>query len=341
MDKRGDLYAEGLDEAERIRADAPGHPQEPARDGAMKLRRRIYRTVSLRQAGAVILALTTILPLLLFLYHLNRFELLSRTETQAGLFLALLTAVLGFILFRLIVNRIAHLARTVGAQGAEPVPGIGPVTEIVQIRGAFKNLLRDLGGSREDLRELMVKLVSLNEIVELGAPILQSQNLLDRVLDRTMRAVRATIGSIMLLDPERPILRIAAARGLPDEVLDAEVKVGEEIAGKVAKLGVPVLVEDIEKDPRFAKPNDPRYGAGSFISAPIRVGDRILGVINLARKKPDSAGPPGTAPFTAIDLRFVTALTNYVAYVLDNARLRRETSRLAKRPIRPSKAALN
>lgn len=328
------MSLEGLVEAEHAQADAPGPAQEPAMDGAMKLRRRSYRTVSLRQAAAVIFALTAILPLLVFLIHLHRFELLARTETQAGLFLALLTAVLGFILFRMIVNRIAQLAQTVGTQGADSVPGIGRVTEIVQIRRAFKGLLRDLGGSREDLRELMVKLVSLNDIVELAARIIQRQDLLDHVLQRTMRVVSATVGSIMLLDPERPTLRIAAARGLPEDVLHAEVKVGEGIAGTVVKLAVPVLVEDIEKDPRFAKPNDPRYGGGSFISAPIRVGDRILGVMNLARKNSDAAGPPGTAPFTAVDLRFVNALMTFVAYALDNSRLREDIKHSANRPKR-------
>lgn len=291
----------------------------------MKVRRRTRRTVSLRKAAAVIFALTAILPLLVFLFHLNRADLLNRTEIQAGLLLALLTAVLGFILFELTVNRITQLARTVGAQGVDTVPGIGPVTEIVRIRRAFRHLFRDLQGSREDLRELMVRFVSLNDIVELAARIFQRQDLLDHVLQRTMRVVRATVGSIMLLDPERQTLQIAAARGLPEEALGVEVKLGEEIAGKVAELGVPVLVEDIEKDPRFAKPNAPKYGSGSFISVPIRVGDRILGVINLAKKKSDGVSPPGTVPFNALDLRFVTALMTYIGQALNNVRLRDET----------------
>lgn len=292
-----------------------------------KRRSKVYRTVSLRQAAAVIFALTALLPLLTFLFHLNRHELLGRTETQAGLFLALLTAGLGFVLFRLIVDRIVQLARTVGTQGTDTVPGIGPVTEIAQIRRTFRNLLNDLGGSKEDLRKLMVRLVSLNEIVDQTAHTLPGHDFLDRVLLRTMRVVSATVGSIMLLDPRSPMLRIAAGRGLPDEAFGAEVKLGEGIAGKVAKLGVPVLVNDIEKDPRFAKPNDPKYGGGSFVSVPIRVGDRILGVINLARKKSEDTAPPGTLPFTTVDLCFVSALMTYIGYVLDNARLRQESTR--------------
>jgi GAF domain-containing protein len=225
----------------------------------------------------------------------------------------------------MIVNRIVQLARTVGGRRMAAVPGIGQVTEITQIRKAFKHLLRELQGSKDDLRELMIRLVSLNDLVELAAGILRRQDLLDQALQRTMRVVRATMGSIMLLDPGRQTLRIAAARGLPEEALDVEVKVGEGIAGTIVKLGVAVLVEDIEKDPRFAKPNDPKYGVGSFISAPIRIGQQIVGVINVARKESDEAGPPGTLPFTAVDLRFLNCLTAYIAYALDNAPVREES----------------
>src|SRR5206468_1071356 len=82
---------------------------------------------------------------------------------------------------------------------------------------------------------------------------------------------------------QRKTLRIAASRGLPGEVHDqAEVRLGEGVAGTVAELGDAVIVDDIEKDARFARTNDPKYGTGSFICMPVRVGDRIIGVINLA-----------------------------------------------------------
>ena len=112
------------------------------------------------------------------------------------------------------------------------------------------------------------------------------QELLGLVLDRSMRVVRANIGSIMLLDEQGQTLRLVASRGLPDDVpLGTQLKVGEGIAGRIVELGEPVLVENIETDPRFAKINEPRYGSGSFIGMPIRVGDHVIGVVNLAKKE--------------------------------------------------------
>jgi len=146
-----------------------------------------------------------------------------------------------------------------------------------------------------------------------------------------MRAVRANIGSIMLLNQERLTLRIAASRGLPEGLQDeAEIQVGEGIAGKVAQIGEPVIVDNIESDPRFAKLNDPRYGTGSFMCMPVRVGDRVIGVLNLAKKE-DRSGGTVIRAFTPTDLQFLNALMTYIGYAVDNARLLEEAQDAARK----------
>jgi signal transduction histidine kinase len=193
-------------------------------------------------------------------------------------------------------------------------------------------MLRELRASTERLEDLVFKLGTLNDMVEMAARIPKIEDLLAHVLERTMRAVSATIGSIMLLDRERQVLRIAVGRGLGhhDQARpQVEVKVGEGIAGRVVQLGEAVLVEDIEKDPRFAKISDPKYGGGSFICVPLRVGDRIVGVVNLAKKE-SAPGVPSQA-FSPTDLQFLNALMTYTAYAVDNARLFEEAREAAQR----------
>lgn len=205
------------------------------------------------------------------------------------------------------------LLRLLGA----PDPG----APTAQMGEAFGRMLDDLRGSTERLEDLVFKLSTLNEVVELAARIPQLNELLAFVLERTMRTVRAGIGSIMLLDPERQMLRVVAARGLPEGVVgSAEVRVGEGIAGKVVQIGDPVLVEDISADPRFAKPNQPQYGSGAFMCLPVRVEDRIIGVLNLAKS---AAAVPSPA-FSPTDLHFLNTLMTHIAYALDNARLLQE-----------------
>ncbi len=190
-----------------------------------------------------------------------------------------------------------------------------------QMGEAFGRMLDDLRGSTERLEDLVFKLSTLNEVVELAARVPQLNDLLSLVLERTMRTVRAGIGSIMLLDHERQLLRVVAARGLPEDVVGrAEVRVGEGIAGKVVQIGEPVLVEDISADPRFGKPNQPKYGSGAFMCLPVRVEDRIIGVVNLAKS---AAAAPSPA-FSPTDLQFLNTLMTHIAYAVDNARLLQE-----------------
>lgn len=297
------------------------------------------RPVNLRQVAATIFGLTAILPLLLFLFFLWHYELVKETEAQVGLLLALLVALLGFVLFQRIVDRITDVARAfTGAEmkdtgmAAGTVAGLGQVSEIGEIAQAFTRMLEELRASTERLEDLVFKLGTLNEMVETTARIPKIQDLLAHVLERTMGAVRARIGSIMLLDRERETLRVAVSRGLPDDATPrAEVRVGEGVAGKVVQHGEPVLVEDIETDPRFGKPNDPKYGGGSFICLPLRVGDRIIGVVNLSKKE-YAAGRAAQQPaFGQTDLQFLNALMTYTAYAVDNARLLEEAQQGAER----------
>jgi signal transduction histidine kinase len=301
--------------------------------------------MSLREAASVVFALSALLPILLFVYLFSRHDLLRNTEAQVGLLAAVAMSILGFVVFRRMMAQISLLAqgflapaeakaetlRQVERTGA--VPGLGEVTEIGQVRDAFYHMLEDLKTSTQRLEDLVFKLGTLNEMVELAARIPRIQDLLGLVLQSTMRAVRATVGSIMILDRDRTVLKLAASRGIPDDVVPAvEVKVGEGIAGKVVEMGEPVLVDDIATDPRFNKANDPQYGNGSFICMPIRVGDRVLGVINMAKKREhamsDALRPP---PFSSTDLHFLNALMTYIGYAVDNSRLLEEAQTSAQR----------
>jgi len=276
----------------------------------VRLGRFLSQNVGLRRAAAIIFALVAVLPLLTVLPLLHRAGLLASPWTQVALLLAVALAVLGFVMLRRLTDEIARLAR-----GLSPS---GTAGEVGQIGDAFSHLLTDLRGSTERLEDLVFKLSTLNEVVELASRIPQLSDLLSLVLERTMRTVRATIGSIMLLDHDRGVLRVVAARGLPDGVVGhAEVAVGEGVAGKVVQLGEPVLVEDIASDPRFNRPNDPKYGTNAFMCLPVRVEDRIIGVVNLAK----SAAAPSTPAFTPTDLQFLNTLMTHIAYAVDNARL--------------------
>lgn len=276
----------------------------------MKASRIFSGTVGLREAASVVFALAALLPLLLAVFVLHRSGALWTLEAQLAVLLAVAVAVLGFVVFRLLVDRVARLAGALTMPGAAPraadssaIPGIGRVAEIGQIGDAFARMLDDLRGSTERLEDLVFKLGALNEVVELAARVPNMQQLLALVLEKTMRTVRATAGSIMLLDRQRHVLRVVAARGdTGDDVpVGAEVPVGSGVPGRVAQSGEPSVSD-------------------AAICLPIRVEDRIIGVISLAK----SAASP-------TDLQFLGTLMAHVAYALENARLLEEARLSAER----------
>src|SRR5262245_7477004 len=102
--------------------------------------------LSLRQAASIVFGLAAVLPILLSVYLLSQAGLLQRTDVQFGLLSALGVSLLGFLVFRRMVGQISRLADGLGqprqADSADDapvasVPGLGAVTEINQVTGAF------------------------------------------------------------------------------------------------------------------------------------------------------------------------------------------------------------
>ncbi len=81
--------------------------------------------------------------------------------------------------------------------------------------------------------------------------------------------IGAKLGSVMILDQDKNELYIGASCGLEDNVVQTtRMKLGSSISGYVAQTGRPLIIEDIEKDPRFARINRQKYESKSLISVP-------------------------------------------------------------------------
>jgi two-component system NtrC family sensor kinase len=284
---------------------------------------------TLRYKAAIIFALTSLLPLLLFLYVLDQKDLIQDTDAAVALALSVLIAVLGFALFQQTVRSISRMANAFVRLEHGEIEELGEqqatheFTEMARIAEAFTKILVELKANTSELENLVYKLSTLSEVTELVSRIPDIKEVLQLVLHRAMTAVQAQIGSVMLLDPQTQTLRMAAAEGLEEAVVVATtVRVGEGIAGKVAQTGEPVLVEDIERDERFSKVNNPKYDTSSFICLPLRTQDRIIGVLNLSRKS-------GQQSFGALDLKFLSTLLGHIGFAVENARLLKEAKEAA------------
>lgn len=129
--------------------------------------------------------------------------------------------------------------------------------------------------------------------------------------------VKAKYSSLMLIDGDT--LRIKYSNHLSDDVEnESRVKVGESISGWVASTGVDVIVKDIETDTRFAKRNNMKYSSKSFMSVPLLVSGKVIGVLNVNDKI-------NGGEFSESDLNTLKIISRYSAIAIRNASLLEKT----------------
>jgi DNA-binding NarL/FixJ family response regulator/putative methionine-R-sulfoxide reductase with GAF domain len=114
-------------------------------------------------------------------------------------------------------------------------------------------------------------------------------------------SIDANGASIMLVDGAE--LHLSASVGLPQAMLGHRQRVGEGIAGYVAQSGEPVQLSGAVHDTRFTG-TDP--DAGSALSIPLRVADRVIGVLNVKRTA-------GGEQFDDVERTLATDLADEVA----------------------------
>ena len=127
-------------------------------------------------------------------------------------------------------------------------------------------------------------------------------------LSRATALIAASIdangASIMLIDGAE--LHLRASVGLPKAMLGHRQRIGEGIAGYVAQSGEPIELSGAVRDDRFTG-TDP--DAGSALSIPLRVDDRVIGVLNVKRAA-------GTEAFDDLERTLVTDLADELAHAV-------------------------
>jgi sigma-B regulation protein RsbU (phosphoserine phosphatase) len=164
---------------------------------------------------------------------------------------------------------------------------------------------------------------TLAEISREFAGILNLSELLERIAHRLKRLIDYRTFGILLVDEEDGIVRMQYAVNYDDRVPPKAVKLGEGLVGWAALHKQPIIVDDVEKDPRYIKVVE---DARSELVVPLLAKDRCVGVFDLES--------PELGAFTKEHLEMLTPLAAGAAVAIDNARLyeelRRNKERLAK-----------
>lgn len=127
-----------------------------------------------------------------------------------------------------------------------------------------------------------VSLIGLSSFLEQQTDLDSSLNELAAMAAKLLNSTNCSIMLFRDIERDTPRMKIFASHGyLPAAAYTETARHKEGIAGHVAATGEAVLVEDIEHSPYAAKARWPQNRHKSFLSAPIFIGRKVLGVINI------------------------------------------------------------
>jgi GAF domain-containing protein len=181
----------------------------------------------------------------------------------------------------------------------------------------------------EQERKRAIALEALYKAGKAVTSLLTLDEILDRIAEQAWRLVgqRAHYTSIRLVDNE--IARLVAA--FPPEELDhrratfpeINLRIGVNgrfgVTGRAIKTGNPQLVDDVIDDADYltSQPD-----ARSELAVPIKLGERVIGVINAESLK--------LAAFDKDDELTLISLASFAAIAINNAQLHGETNKRAE-----------
>lgn len=107
---------------------------------------------------------------------------------------------------------------------------------------------------------------------------LEPHRALELIVGEAVTAMRATSGSVVIVNPTTEFLEIQASVGLPANSSNLKLRLGEGITGWVAQTGKPACIGDVRKDPRYILARDKVL---SELAVPFDIAGQGRGVLNV------------------------------------------------------------
>lgn len=200
--------------------------------------------------------------------------------------------------------------------------------EFSQLGAGFNAMaaqLQDLiGGLERRVAERTRDLSITAEIGHAAAAQNDPRNLMDEVVDLIQRRFGFYHAQVFLVDEEGSSANLAASTGRAGRLLLARrhaLPVGSQsVIGQVTVRGEPVIVSDTAFDP-IHRPNELLPDTRAEMALPMRIGDRVIGALDVQSAAPNVFDEDVVAVFQIMADELAVALENARLYAqLDRAR---------------------
>jgi len=183
----------------------------------------------------------------------------------------------------------------------------------IQAAKILENALLYEKASRK-VRELSI-IFQINKAI---STILDIEILLPKIINHIASVMHIEKASLLLLNDSNQ-LEIKAAIGLEEDIIsNTRIALGQGISGMVAQSGHPLLIQDLENNPKYKSKFKKHFKTNSILSVPLTVHGKTIGVINVNDKK-------NGGNFTNDDLNLLETIAIQVASAISNARLYEKT----------------
>lgn len=172
----------------------------------------------------------------------------------------------------------------------------------------------------------MNAMVALAETARVVSASLELDDVFSRILSQTLKTLDVEAASLAVIDESSGDLEFKSAKGeMADELLGIRLKRGEGIAGWVVENDQPIIVPDLQNDPRFLPDVDRKLGfeTRAIACVPIRVHDEVIGVLEALNPKRDK--------FEPALLEVLMGIAGMAGTAIQHARLYAETQAARKR----------
>jgi GAF domain-containing protein len=284
--------------------------------GGSNLYRRVF----------MVCALFLIVPAVGLVYLAVKYNILKDIIVVPFLFVFLLLILLGFRMLRKTLDKIKNIstdlvktAETATQRHLKTITG-----ELDSIVHSFQSLQEELKTKDRYLEKKAAETEMFKEFSDLSYMTLNADYLLFIALERVLKLVNADTGSVMMLSrPDKRSFVIKASIGPGEHTKKGTVTPFDDSIAKYVVINkTPLLVRDIESDPRFGRPARGQYSTKSFICMPLKTSNEVIGVITISRRMSDVV-------FTPDDVDILVPLLSNVAYIYDNINMNKSISELS------------
>jgi sigma-B regulation protein RsbU (phosphoserine phosphatase) len=167
------------------------------------------------------------------------------------------------------------------------------------------------------LKSAVEELIVLNDLAVAAGKTLEVQDMLDIIVEKSIKAVKAEQGSILLVTEEKESPLKTLIRQADQRSRMMTYRVGSHITGWVLTYQQPLLIEDLATDQRFKATEQEKKEIRSVLCVPIRFQGRLIGILMVTNKKT-------LEPFTSDDMRLLSIIAAQSGQFIRNSRLQQE-----------------